>query len=455
MAKMFDTALRMDAPGPGGIPVLNNLRFLHYPAWYALDRIAPAFPGPVVPLTRGNGSIVLLRGQEAVRRYFTDNDTFHRLSDGPFTLPEGRPWSRMFDAVITFNGERHRRSRALLMPIVHRTALEHYREVFAGTFKRSRFASADREPFDMVAEFLHVTRANLLTCLLGLEPDDRNVALARSVGDLLQATVNPMVFMYQKDRGWTPYGRWVRRVAGVYDEFEAIIERRRAEEPRPDALSILCHTTDEDGDSLSTPEIAGELHGLFAAGFETTAMSMTWAMLTILGTPELTVSDEETLDGVVKESQRLIPAVPLSLPRRVTREVEIDGSPPIPRGALAFAAPLLEHRDPAAFPDPDVFRPSRWDGFRPSPYEFLPFGVGRRRCLGASFADLQIRTTLGMALEYGMPELLTTEVDYRIKSGATAFPKKPIMIGAGRDGSRPRRRVTGSVTKLWSRLQPP
>ncbi|GAA0397629.1 putative cytochrome P450 [Acrocarpospora corrugata] len=450
MAKMFDTALRIDAAGPAGNPIINNLRFLRHPAWYALDRIAPEFPGPVVPLTGRNGSVVLLRGEEAVRQYFTDNDTFHRLSDGVFTLPEGRPWSLMFDAVITFNGERHRRSRKLLMPIVHKSAMEHYAVVFAGTFKRTRFAAGGDEPFDMAAEFLDITRANMLTCLLGLEPDEENVALAYAVSRLLQSTLNPMVFMYQKERDWTPYGRWTRQVAAVYERLAEIIERRRAEEPRRDALSILCHTTDENGDSLTTPEIAGELHGMFAAGFETTAMSMTWALLTILGTPDLEVSDEEQLDAVVKESQRLIPTVPLSLPRRVTREIEVDGAPPIPRGALAFTAPLLEHHDPAAFPDPGVFRPSRWIGARPSPYAFLPYGVGQRRCLGASFADLQIRTTLALILAAGKPRLLTTEVDYRIKSGATAFPKKPIMVSTG---SHPAAAgpITGTVTKLWKR----
>ena len=151
-----------------------------------------------------------------------------------------------------------------------------------------------------------ITRANMLTCLLGLEPDKGNVALAHAVHRLLQATLNPMVFMYQKERDWTPYGRWTRQVADVYDRLAEIIERRRAEEPRPDALSILCHTTDENGDSLTTPEIAGELHGLFAAGFETTAMSMMWALLTILGTV--------AADNVIRAGRGLV-LVPLAYVR--------------------------------------------------------------------------------------------------------------------------------------------
>lgn len=444
MAKMFDTSLRIDAAGPSGIPVVNNIRFLQHSAWFALDRVASGFPGPVVPLTGGNASIVLLRGEEGARRYFTDNDVFERLSDGVFSLPQGRPWSKMFEAVITFNGDRHRRARKLLMPIVHKSAMDHYATVFAQTFKRSKFAASDGEPFDMAAEFLDITRANLLICLLGLDPDDRNVELAEAVANLLGPITNPLVFMFQHERGWTPYGRWTREIAAVYDRLALLIERKRADEPRRDALSILCHTTDENGDRLSVPEIAGELHALFSAGFETTAMSMTWALLTILGTPGLSPDSEEELDAVVRESQRLIPTVPFSLPRRVARDVEVGGTT-IPKGALAFAAPLLEQRDPVSFPDPGTFRPERWTGAQVSPYAFLPFGVGARRCLGASFADLQIRTTLGL-MEW--PSLLTTEVDYVIRHGATAFPKKPVLVRTGKRA--PAAPVTGTVRRLWA-----
>ncbi|WP_062349281.1 cytochrome P450 [Herbidospora yilanensis] len=445
MAKTFDTSLRIDAAGPRGIPIVNNLRFLRHNAWYALDRVASRFPGPVIPLTGGNGSVVLLRGEEGARGYFTENDVFERLSDGIFALPKGRPWSKMFDAVITFNGDRHRRSRRLLMPITHKSAMDHYGTVFAETFKRSRFARGDGEPFDMAAEFLDVTRANMLVCLLGIDVDEANVRLANDVARLLRAFQNPLVLLFRSEAAWTPHGRWLRHLASVYDRLELLIERKRADEPRRDALSILCHTVDENGDRLSTPEIAGELHGLFAAGFETTAMSMTWALLTILGTPGPFPGTEHDLDAAVRESQRLIPTVPFSLPRRVARDIEV-GPTVIPKGALAFAAPLLEHHDPASFPDPGVYRPSRWTGAKVSPYAFLPYGVGQRRCLGASFADLQIRTTLGLMRR---PSLLTTEVDYVIRSGATAFPGRPVFVRTGPPAPAPGP-VTGSVRRLWA-----
>ncbi|WP_327011058.1 cytochrome P450 [Dactylosporangium sp. NBC_01737] len=448
---LFDTALRIDAPGPSGVPVVNNLKLIRDSARFLLGRVGP-FEQPVVPATAGNGSVVVVRGREGVKQVFTDNVAFHR-ADGLFDLPPGRPWSGMFDAVITANGAEHTRRRKLLMPAVHRTAMTHYQAVFADTFERSRFAALDGEPFDLKRECLRISKANLMRCLLGLDDADGLGAFADQIVTLGADAADPRVLLFKRDLPWSPYGRWLRRVAGAYDRLAALIAQRRAGEPRPDALSILCHAVDEDGDRLSTEEIAGELHGFFAAGFETTAMTMSLALITLLGSPDPDAappdpSTVEELEAALKESQRLLPAVPITLPRRVTTTVEIAGSPPVPKGALLFMAPLLEHRDPLVYPEPQVFRPRRWRAGAPGPrqYEFIPFGLGPRRCLGAEFADLQVRTTLSLMLERGLPGLATSRVDYGMVNGVTAGPRRPVPVRA----HAPKWTVlTGSVTAVW------
>src|SRR5690606_17520887 len=142
-----------------------------------------------------NGSLLLLRGEEGVRTFFTDNDSFHRGNEGVFRVPEGRPWSKLFESILTVNGEQHRRTRKLLMPITHKSAMDHYRDRFVETFKNSRFAQTDGEPFDMAAEFLRISKINLLTCLFGLEPTASNLALAGRVATLYESTFNPAVFL--------------------------------------------------------------------------------------------------------------------------------------------------------------------------------------------------------------------------------------------------------------------
>lgn len=451
--ELFDTALRIDAPGPSGVPIVNNLKLIRDSARFLLGKVG-RFDQPVVPVTAGNGSVVVVRGREGVKQVFTDNAAFHR-ADGFFDLPPGRPWSGMFDAVLTANGAEHTRRRKLLMPAVHRTALTHYQAVFADTFERSRFGAAagDGEPFDLTRECLRVSKANLMRCLLGLDDADGLSAFADQVVRLAAEAADPRVLLFKRDLRFSPYGRWLRRVAGAYDQLATLIAQRRATDPRPDALSILCHAVDEDGDQLSTEEIAGELHGFFAAGFETTAMTLSLAIITLLGSPDpaadpLDPSTVEELEAALKESQRLLPAVPISLPRRVTTTVQIAGSPPVPKGALLFLSPLLEHRNPAVYPEPQMFRPQRWRAGEPAPkpYEFIPFGLGPRRCLGAEFADLQVRTTLSLMLERGLPGLVGPRVDYGMVNGVAAGPKRPVPVRAG----GPKWTVlTGSVTEVW------
>jgi cytochrome P450 len=449
---MFDTSLRMRADGPPGLPLVNNLRFLTRSAFYAMRAMAPYHGQPIVPVTSGNASIVVALGEPSVRQVCTDNTTFHRAGEGVFNVPQGRPYSKMFHAVITANGAEHRRRRRLLMPVVHKTAMEHYQEVFAETFLRSRFADPGErdEPFDMVAEFLWISKVNMLRCLLGISDAERHLDVADDILRVSDRITHPLVILLPWERPWTPYGQWVRTVAGAYDHLARLIERRRGEPVRPDALSIICHATDEDGGHLTVEEVAGELHGFFAAGFETTAMTMTWALLTMLSAEaagELDLTDPTALDTVVKESQRLLPVVPLSLPRRVTADVPVNGSDPVPRGSLLFTAAVVAHHDPVVFPDPYAFRPGRWlDGTAPSPYEYFPFGVGARRCLGAAFAEAQTRTILRLIAGRPLPHLLTTKIDYHMKSGVTAAPRSPISV---RPSPGPRRRLTGTVTSLW------
>ena len=455
--KMFDTALRIDADGPGGIATVNNLRFLATSAAYTMERMRPFHDQPVVPVTGRNGSIVVLLGETPVREFFNDNDTFHRAGEEVFQLPHGRPWSGMFQASISFNGDEHRRRRRLLMPVVQKSALDHYRETFTETYAASRFAAdagavtGAGKPFDAVAELLRISQANMLRCLLGLPVTPENIQLAEEIVSLTQRLFSPGVVLLRWDRPFTPYGRWLGDVAAAYEALAKLIEQRRGEDQRPDALSILCNTTDEDGDFLSTDEIAGELHAFFSAGFETTAMTMTWALVAALGSgrvEELTSADG--VDATVKESQRVLPAVPIALPRHTTREVSVGGSAVIPAGAMVVTSAMVEQHRPQAYPEPFRYRPERWrDGTVPKPWEFFPFGLGARRCLGAAFADLQARETLGLiGAEPRLPHLLTRAIDYRMKSGVVAAPTKPVMITYG-EAPAVAWPITGGITRYW------
>lgn len=448
MERMLDTSLRADVAGPSGNRLVNYVRFLRDPSRYLLDRFAPAAStggcDGLIPVSGRDGALMVARGPEAVKTFFTDNEAFPRADGGIFSLPGGQSWSGMFDTVLTANGQDHRRRRKLIAPAFHGNLMEVYRKVFEDTFEGSKFADADAGTFDLVREFRHIARVNMLVCLLGLDPTPQHLRLAGDVTDLLNSMFHPSVILFRSFRTWTPYGRWARRVESAYRRLAVLIERRREEPPGHDALSVLCHTVDEEGDRLTTAEIAGELHGLFAAGYETTASAMIWSTLTAMSRPDLL---PDGLDAVVKETQRMIPSVALSLPRRARHDVHLGGPVVARSGTVVFVSPLLEHRNPEVFADPDRFHPERWRDFRPSPYAFLPFGIGKRRCPGAGFADLQVRTTLSLLFERSGWRLLDTRIGFRTESGVILLPDRPLPVRRAR--GRRLDRITGPLAALW------
>jgi cytochrome P450 len=307
----------------------------------------------------------------------------------------------------------------------------------------------------MVAELLAVSKANMLRGLLGLEDTPENRVLATDILALATVITRPDIMLLRWNTPLLPYGRWVRRVASTYEQLAGLIEARRASSvERLDALSLICAATDEDGDALSTSEIAGELHGLFAAGFETTAMTMAWALLLMLAEPTtLDATDDAVLDAMIKESQRLLPAVPMSTPRTVTADTSIAGSDPVPAGSMLWLSAAVEQHRATSYADPMAYRPQRWldPSSQPRPTTFFPFGIGARRCLGAAFADVQARTTLGLLTADQRPlQLLTSKIDYRIKTNIIGAPRKPIMVRFADAGGRPEApAIDGSVGLLW------
>src|SRR4029079_6967944 len=161
---------------------------------------------------------------------------------------------------------------------------------------------------------------------------------------------------------------------------------------------------------------------------------MTWALLTMLASTEdlrpggeLDTTDERVIDAWVRHPHRCLPAVPLTLPRRVVADASIAGSPPVPAGALLFVSAAVEHHNPQVYDEPYAFRPARWRGGAeaPKPQSFFPFGIGARRCLGAAFADLQARVTLGnLGRHVDRLRLHTHDIDYHMTQGVVGGPRR-------------------------------
>ena len=184
--------------------------------------------------------------------------------------------------------------------------------------------------------------------------------------------------------------------------FEQIHERRAEADPdRDDVLAMLLDARHEDGQPMSDQELRDELLTLLVAGHETTASSLAWAFERLSREPEVVgrltaeVREGEGEDylATIRETLRRRPVLPNTAPRLVKKPITVGGWD-YPVGCCLVANAYLIHHDPEIYPDPYAFRPERFLETKPGTYTWIPFGGGRRRCLGMSFAMLEMRIVI-------------------------------------------------------------
>ncbi|WP_288820124.1 cytochrome P450, partial [uncultured Corynebacterium sp.] len=186
--------------------------------------------------------------------------------------------------------------------------------------------------------------------------------------------------------------------------YAEIDERRRCGdlEERSDVLSVLLRTRHHNGQPMSDVEIRDELVTLLIAGHDTTATALAWAVERLIRHPddqarlieETHAGGHQFRDAVIKETLRLRPVLSM-VARRLTAPIEIGGIE-LPAGVNVVPSIYLMHRRPDLYPDPEQFRPQRFLEQNPGANTWIPFGGGVRRCLGAAFAEHEMRIVLGI-----------------------------------------------------------
>jgi cytochrome P450 len=183
-----------------------------------------------------------------------------------------------------------------------------------------------------------------------------------------------------------------------------IAERRTGDcSKREDVMSMLVAARFEDGSGMSDQEVRNQLMTVLVAGAESTAVTLSWILDMLLRNPEVlsrlagSDGDEDYMRAVTWEALRLRPPV-IFTGRRLKSDLQA-GKYTLPAGIDAVTLPLLTHSNPDIYPDPLAFRPERFLGRRPSTYEWIPFGGGARRCLGAAFAESEIEVILNTIID--------------------------------------------------------
>jgi len=314
-------------------------------------------------------------------------------------------------SVILLDESPHLEQRKLLLPAFHGDRMQALSGLMEELAEREVALWPDSEPFELHARFQALTLEIILRAVFGFQAGSQLETLRERMTEILDlgtspASVNP--HLQRPFGGLGPYSRMTRARA-VADAIvhEQIDERRRSGERGDDVLSMLLEARHEDGSEMNRDEIRDELMTALVAGHETTASALAFAFTMLAAEPrvletlhsELDSSDGDDayLTAVIQETLRRRPVLPNAEPRLVKQPVTI-GDWEYPPGVVLIANAWLVHHDPDIYPDPFAFRPERFLDEQPGTYTWIPFGGGRRRCLGASFAMLEMKLALRASL---------------------------------------------------------
>jgi cytochrome P450 len=309
-------------------------------------------------------------------------------------------------SVLLLEGEEHIARRRLMLPPFHGERMRSYEGIV------EEIVTAEIDSWPIGTEFpIHermqaVTLEVILRAVFGVAEGPRLDRLRGMLGNLLAETGSPTMILralVARRRGRDPLAS-VRTRLDQVDEalFAEIAEHRRRPdlEQRDDILSMLMTASFEDGTSMDDRELRDQLMTLLLAGHETTATALAWTFDLLLRHPvelgllrgSLENGEDAYLKATISESLRLRPVVPLA-GRRLAADLVTDDLD-LPAGTDVTAAIWLTHTDPKLYPDPFAFRPERFLEAAPETYAWIPFGGGVRRCLGAAFAEFEMRIAL-------------------------------------------------------------
>jgi cytochrome P450 len=317
------------------------------------------------------------------------------------------------NSVLTATGERHLRQRKLLLPPFHGEAIERYSEAIEGAAEREIDSWPLNRAFAVAPRMQAITLDVIMAGIFGIEgapaPGTAEHRLRTMTKHLVDLTARPtgQLIELMNARREEPIAPARPLLRMLERPIDLLIEQRRSAEDlveRRDILSMLLQARTEEDEELSSEEIRAELLTLVLAGHETTANSLAWAWERLTRAPLAhdrlldAVRTDTDADAVIEqtiiETMRSRPVVPLT-GRRVTVPWQL-GPYSLPAESGVLISILLVHHREDLYPEPFEFRPERWVDRKPGTYEWLPFGGGIRRCLGATLAMAEQRVVLGV-----------------------------------------------------------
>jgi cytochrome P450 len=409
-------------PGPALHPLLGWRKFAFD---FARDSVGTLHTlhdryGPIAQMGQGKMSATFTFDPDYTRQILSNPGLFYSysLEDIPFPFSKIEALHSLTTALSLLNGEQHKRQRRLMAPAFHNRILPVYVEQITNLVEKyfSRWKPGEIVDIYQVMDLFTVILSMEIFVGMGADEEGRKFA------DLFEVVLNllfsPATFLFPYDLPGFAYRRLKVQGAELKQQLKNLIERRRARGlGGTDTLSLFLQAQDEDGTMMSDDEIIGETVAVFRGGSKTSASALTWTLFLLVQHPDVyaQLSDElaatlrgaaptfeqlaglPLLEGVIKESLRLVPPVVWGV--RYSMEPFELGGYHFAKGSSVIYSSHVTHRMPEIYEDPYKFDPYRWEKIKPSPYEYFPFNAGPRRCLGAEFAMLELKITLAILLQ--------------------------------------------------------
>jgi len=406
-----------------------------------LESWANEFGDPFL-LNALNGPVVVTGREELIRTIHGQDPNVYE----PFASATIVPLMGS-GSMLILTGDVHRRERRLVMPMFHGDRMKAYGQTMQ-TIALEQLARHRQSPQVSTADLMTDISLEVITKTIFGGDDHRLANAMMDASRAVVASAHPLLFFSRRMHfslwGLSPWDRWQKARSKLFELLDqTIAQRQESSLPHDDILTLLCRATYEDGRPISREHIYSELMTFLFAGHETTALSLTWAIYHIHRNPEVLTALRREIDGLVEispgtlaaapylkatiqETLRINPIVTETL-RKLKAPMQL-GEFTIPAGTAVAPATVLAHHNPQTYPQPEDFRPERFLERSYSPFEYMPFGGGHRRCIGAAFASYEMAMVLGVFLKRFDFELIENKPVVPRRRNVTVGPSSSVPV---------------------------
>ena len=416
-----------------------------------MDSAAQHAPDMFIADIAGEGGYVFVNHPEGMRQMITSDRTkfFAGSKDNQLLKPLVGE-----DSLFLIEGDRHRKRRKLLLPPFHGERMESYGKLICDLTHNIIGNLKPHQPFIARKITQEISLQVILEAVYGLQNGERSQELHQRIttlANIFESTLTSALLFFppiQKDLGaWSPWGNFLRQQKAIDEAIYQELATRRSQDnsDRQDILSLMMSARDEAGEALEDKELRDELMTLMLAGHETTATAIAWSLYWVHKQPEIRTKLREEigslgqdpdpmeiaklpyLDAVCKETLRIYPVAMLTFPRVVQEPVELIGYKLEP-GQVVMGCIYLLHQREDIYPEHNQFKPERFLEKEFSPYEFFPFGGGKRRCIGEALAKLEMKLVLATIIANYDLELVSNKPESPARRGVTLAPKTGVKM---------------------------